>query len=52
MESILLWIWLMISNPPEFRARLAGTGVTAAPTPNPIVRTVETPQPLPRPTRL
>jgi hypothetical protein len=51
MEAILFWIWLMVSNPPEFRARMAGMGVTAASTPNPIVRTVEKQQPPPRPCR-
>lgn len=48
MAALLLWIWLMISNPPEFRARLAGQGVTAAPG-APIVYTNATPVPVPVP---
>jgi len=34
MEAMLLWIWLMIINPVEYRARLSALGaIGAAPIP-------------------
>lgn len=50
MEGLLLWIWLMISNPIEYKARLSALGAIGA-APVPVAQSAPTPKPLPRPCR-